>query len=109
MTINQKIRRIEQDADFAWEIDDAEEGARLDGIIRKLGAENERRLAAAKARFDKFDQEARDSGYLNASMTSASESGEAPTFGAIGDRALQMCEFWEMAVASAQSIVDSRD
>ena len=107
MTINQKIRRIEAEADFAWEIGDEAEGGRLDAILRELGAENERRLAAAKARFDEFDQEARDSGFLNASQTRVSD--EAPTFACLGDRALQMCEFWELAAESAQSVVDFRD
>jgi hypothetical protein len=108
MIINQKIKRLEDDADLAWHDGDEAEGARLDALVRELDAENERRLEAAKARLESFDQEAKDSGLLNASETSVKPLGGPPTFGSLGDRALQMCEFWELAAESAQAIVDFR-
>jgi len=108
MILNQKIKRLEDDADLAWHDGDEAEGMRIDALVFELGAENERRLEAAKTRFETFDEEAKDSGLLNASETSVSMSGNGPTFGALGDNALQMCEFWELAAESAQNIVDFR-
>ena len=75
--------------------------------MKDLWRENERRLNIAKALFESFDEESRDSGWLNASETAANDAGTV-TFGELGNDALQMCEFWEMAASSAQFIADCR-
>lgn len=108
MIIIQKIRRLEDDSYIAWYEGDEERGKHIDSIIFQLSSENERRLKAAKARFESFDSKTQDSAWLNASQTSVSMSGNAPTFSSLGALALQMCEFWEMAANSAQDLIDFR-
>ena len=108
MILKQKAQRLHDDAELAWHDGNEAEAERIDAIAWELEAENERRLIAAKARLESFDQEAQASGLLNAEDTSMSWSGDAPTFGEIGRRAAQMCEFWELAADSAQCIVDCR-
>ena len=108
MILKQKAQRLHDDAELAWHDGNEAEAHRLDAIAWELEEENERRLEAAKALFETFDEDAQDSGRINAEETSMSWSGNAPTFGSVKNR-LQMCEFWEAAAGSAQSIVDFRE
>jgi hypothetical protein len=95
----QQIKRLAADADMLWRDGSEEQARRTDAKITELDMQNEVRLNAACAQFEAFDQEARESGWLNASETS-------PWMEMIkaGKHAepLRYCEFWELAARSAE-------
>ena len=103
-SIRHMIEALEPDADRAFSAGDVKEGERLDAMVSALVGENERRMEAAMAEFHKYDEDAQDSGRINAEDTEI----DGTTFGQLGNRALHMCEFWEVAAASALSIIECR-
>ena len=99
----QQIKRLEADADMLWSDGDETKARMADAALHDLEMQNEARVSAACARLEAFDADARDDGWLNASQTAPWSEMSA---GGKHAELMRYCEFWELAVRSAQDIAD---
>ena len=110
MLLTHKAQQIEALAEQAWGEGLEEEGLRLDAELGAVWKETSRRLTAAQTLLGEYDEDAQESGRINAEDTPAWSDG--PTFRKLaesGEDILAMPEYWEIATESAQVIAESRD
>ena len=98
-TLQNAIKVLEEQAESAWKSEDYDRGEAIDSAVFEIGRENEKRIEKAQLKLADFSEEHKDSGMINAN----------DTFAHYGSDALYMCEFWECAVDSAQSMADSEN